>query len=170
MPTFVPSIFSSTISEGLLMNLSESPSFICLSSAVPREPNKCGVLGYLMKSPCDSPMGHFQCFELEWMEDIENSFMVRSLFECLFSLAVCLPKGISRNATQAITVCPICGSLYNEARHKGVTSWSSFDHEIFDCRKCNCQTTVTEGDGVRADGFFFALATCCLIILVAIDS
>lgn len=38
------------------MNVFESDSLRCLSSAVPLEPNKWGVRGYLMKSPCDAPM------------------------------------------------------------------------------------------------------------------
>src|SRR6185369_3649591 len=56
MPTFVPSIFSSTISESFVMNLLDSDSLRCLSSSVPFEPNRCGVLGYLTKSSREAPM------------------------------------------------------------------------------------------------------------------
>src|SRR5689334_511210 len=55
MPTFVPSIFSSTISDGSATKRSDSASPRCLSSSVPLEPKRCGVLGYLTNSSCDPP-------------------------------------------------------------------------------------------------------------------
>ena len=56
MPTFVPSIFSSTINDSSAMNRMDSASLRCLSSSVPLEPNRWGVRGYLMKSPCEVPI------------------------------------------------------------------------------------------------------------------
>src|SRR6266567_632256 len=56
MPTFVPSSFSSTMSEESAMKSRDSCWPRCLSSSVPREPNKCGVRGYFMKSSRDAPM------------------------------------------------------------------------------------------------------------------
>src|SRR5882724_1001471 len=58
MPTFVPSIFSSTINDGAAINASESFWPRWLSSSVPFEPNKCGVRGYLMKSSRVAPIFH----------------------------------------------------------------------------------------------------------------
>src|ERR1700686_1940920 len=56
MPTFVPSSFSSTMSEASAMKARDSFWPRCLSSSVPREPNRCGVRGYLVKSSRDAPM------------------------------------------------------------------------------------------------------------------
>src|SRR3954471_6236919 len=63
MPTFVPSIFSSTISDGSAMNRSDSASPKCLSSPVPFEPNRWGVLGYLVKLSRELPMTALRPFE-----------------------------------------------------------------------------------------------------------
>ena len=38
------------------MNRLDSASPRCLSSSVPLEPNRWGVRGYLMKSPCEAPI------------------------------------------------------------------------------------------------------------------
>src|SRR5687768_3714497 len=56
MPTFVPSIFSSTINDGSAMNASDAFRSKCLSSSVPLEPNRCGVRGYLTKLSREAPI------------------------------------------------------------------------------------------------------------------
>src|SRR5438874_1234657 len=56
MPTLVPSSFSSTINDSSATNSHDSRSPRRLSSAVPVEPNRCGVLGYLTKSSREAPM------------------------------------------------------------------------------------------------------------------
>src|SRR5713101_1366116 len=56
MPTLVPSSFSSTMSEASAMKSRDSCWPRCLSSSVPREPNRCGVRGYFMKSSRDAPI------------------------------------------------------------------------------------------------------------------
>ncbi len=45
--TLVPSIFSSTMSDGSAMKACDARRPKCLSSSVPREPKRCGVRGYL---------------------------------------------------------------------------------------------------------------------------
>src|SRR5713101_4107683 len=50
MPTFVPSSFSSTMSDGSASKSSDSSCARCLSSSVPFEPKRWGVRGNLMKS------------------------------------------------------------------------------------------------------------------------
>ena len=47
MPTFVPSSFSSTMSDASAMKSEDSPWPRCLSSSVPLEPKRWGVRGYL---------------------------------------------------------------------------------------------------------------------------
>src|SRR5437867_6718116 len=56
MPTFVPSSFSSTMSDRSAINASDSFRPRCLSSSVPFEPKRCGVRGYLMKSSRVAPI------------------------------------------------------------------------------------------------------------------
>jgi hypothetical protein len=51
MPTLVPSSFSSAISDPSARKRADSPSSRCLSSSVPLEPKRWGVLGYLTNSP-----------------------------------------------------------------------------------------------------------------------
>src|SRR3954451_25035294 len=55
MPTFVPSSFSSTMSDSSARKRRDSASPRCLSSSVPLEPKRWGVLGYLTNSSCDRP-------------------------------------------------------------------------------------------------------------------
>src|SRR4051794_39204494 len=63
MPTFVPSSFSSTISDSSASKRRDSASPRCLSSSVPLEPKRWGVLGYLTNSSCDRPTVHLRSLE-----------------------------------------------------------------------------------------------------------
>ena len=63
MPTFVPSSFSSTISDPSARKRSDSASPRCLSSSVPLEPKRWGVLGYLTNSSRELPMAHLRPLE-----------------------------------------------------------------------------------------------------------
>src|SRR5271157_5795638 len=56
MPTFVPSSFSSTISDSSARKRRDSASPRCLSSSVPLDPKRWGVLGYFTNSPYELPM------------------------------------------------------------------------------------------------------------------
>ena len=56
IPTLVPSSFSSTTSDGSLSICAVSAVPNRLSSEVPSDPARCGVRGYLKKSPLVVPM------------------------------------------------------------------------------------------------------------------
>src|SRR5208337_3737430 len=63
MPTFVPSSFSSTIRDTSARKRLDSGSPKCLSSSVPLDPKRWGVLGYFTNSPYELPMSNSRTLE-----------------------------------------------------------------------------------------------------------